>query len=66
VPWLETELEAAFSAKLEWPWLHSQTAKRFDMDVPSSIAEAVRRRYALKHETLEEKFKEWKLWGGGQ
>jgi hypothetical protein len=65
VPWEEAELEAAFSAELKWDPLQSGTTRRFDMDVPSSIEEAVRRQYAIKHETLEEKFKEWRAWGGG-
>jgi hypothetical protein len=59
VPWEDSDLEAAFSQKLEWPDQQTMEAQRFEMDVPGSIEEAVRRQYKIKRETVDHRLKQW-------
>ena len=66
VPWEDAELEAAFSTKLELPSQQTTKMKRYEMDIPRSIEEAVMRKYEIRRETFEEEFKMWRAWGGGQ
>jgi hypothetical protein len=65
VPWEDAELEAAFSTKLEWPSQQTMEITSHKMNVPKCIEDAVTRRYEIRRETLEEKFKMWRGWGGG-